>query len=150
MIRNSITLLQYAGYLFVIGLASVLYNAATGEAGFNKHGLSGLYACGGSAVLAAIFGVLTGKSKEWAAWAGLILAFLLLSFGGYKVFDMLRNIDAHTVDLIKKRAEEGLTLTDEAARKAIYYRAGIFGALFAFSLHAFLKLGTALRAGKTA
>ena len=26
----------------------------------------------------------------------------------------------------------------------------IFGALFAFSLHAFLKLGTALRAGKTA
>jgi len=150
MIRNSITLLQFAGYLFIVGLASVFYNAATGEAGFNKHGVTGLYACGGSAVLIALFGFLTGKGKEWAAWAGLVLAFLLLAFGGQTLFGILRDVDGKALELIRKRAEAGETLTEAAARSAMLYRAGIFGALFVFSLLTFLKLGLALRRGKTA
>ncbi len=150
MIRNSITLFQYAGYLFVIGLASVFYNAATREAGWNPHGISGLYACGGSAVVAGILAWLTGKGKEGAAWAGLVLAFLLLAFAGQKLFGIVRDVDASAVDLIAKRKEAGEILTHDAARSSMIYRAVIFGALFVFSLMTFMKLGLALRRGKTA
>src|SRR6188472_1407281 len=65
MQRNSITLLQYAGFLLVVGLASAFYSAADRTAGWNPHGASGLYACGGSAVVIAILGWLTSKGKEW-------------------------------------------------------------------------------------
>lgn len=145
MIRNSITLFQYAGYLLVIGLASALYNAATGEAGWNRHGASGLYACGGSAVLAAVLGYLTGKGKEWAAWTGLAICFLLLAYGGQTLFTLVRDIDGNAHKVVADRA-----ITLEAARSTILYKAGIFGALFVFSLLTFLKLGTSLRRGKTA
>ena len=148
MVRNSITLLQYAGYLLVIGLASAFYNAATGEAGFNKHGVTGLYACGGSAVVIALFGWLTGKGKEWAAWAGLVLTFVLLAFGGQTLFSLVRDVDGKALELATKRAADGETLTVAAARSAVLYRAGIFGALFVFSLLTFLKLGISLRRGK--
>lgn len=151
MIRNSVTLLQYAGYLLVVGLASAFYNAATGEAGFNRHGASGLIACGGSAVLVFIFGWLTGKGKEWAAWAGLALSFLLLAYGGKTLFSLLSRVDQNATELIVSRAKEYKEeLTDAAARNAILYKAGIFGALFFFSLWTFLRLGTSLRRGKAA
>ncbi len=148
MIRNSVTLLQYAGYLLVIGLASAFYNAATGEAGFNKHGASGLYACGGSAVLAFVFGWLTGKGKEWASWAGLVLSFVLFAYGGSTLFSLLRDVDHNAIELVAKRAKDGEVLAETAAKNAILYKAGIFGALFVFSLLTFLKLGTTLRRSK--
>jgi hypothetical protein len=150
MIRNSITLLQYAGYLLVIALASVFYNPAEGSAGFNKHGLTGLYVCGGAAALIAVLGVLTGKGKEGAAWAGLVISFVLLAFGGQKLFSFVRDIEGHALELIAKRATDGEVLTQSAAHDSIVYRAIIFGALFIFSLLTFLKLGLALRRGKTA
>jgi len=150
MIRNSVTLLQYAGYLLVVGLASAFYNAATGEAGFNKHGVSGLIACGSAAVVVFILGWLTGKGKEWAAWTGLVLSFILFAYGAHTVFGLLRDVDLSTIDLVKKRAEAGETLTDQAAKNAVLYKAGIFGAMFIFSLLTFLKLGTAVRRSKSA
>ena len=150
MIRNSITLFQYAGYLLVIGLASAIYNAATGEAGWNRHGASGLYACGGSAVVATVLGYLAGKGKELAAWTGLALSFMLLSYGGYKFFSLLRDVDHNAIELLLERAKGGEILTEQAARSTILYKAGIFGTLFVFSMGTFLRLGTSLRRGKSA
>jgi hypothetical protein len=150
MIRNSITLLQFAGYLLVIGLASAFYNAATGEVGFNPHGVSGLYACGGSAVAIGLFGWLTGKGKEWAAWAGLVLSFVLFAYGGYKVFSTMRDVDASAREIMNLRFRDGEPITFEGARISALYKAGTFGALLIFSLGTFLRLGLSLRHGKAA
>ena len=148
MTRNSVSLLQYSGYLLVAALASVFYNAATGEAGYNAHGITGLASCGGAAVLSAVLGILTGKGQSWAAWVGLTLSFVLFAFGGHKVFDILRDLDASALDIYKKRAAEGIT--ENGARNAAIYRAGIFGFMMIVSLLTFLKLGLSLRHGKTA
>lgn len=145
MQRNSITLLQYAGFLLVVGLASAFYSAADRTAGWNPHGATGLYVCGGAAVVTFIFGLLTGKGKEWAAWAGLALAFLLLAYGGKTLFTIVRDVSGQAADVIQKRG-----ISQEAAERTVYYKAAIFGALFVFSISAFLRLGLSLRRGGTA
>lgn len=145
MQRNSVTLFQYAGYLLVIGLASAFYSAGESRAGWNSHGASGLYACGGAAVVVGVLGWLTGKGKEWAAWAGLAVAFLLLAYGGKTCFALLRDV---TGNASKVAAERSISM--EAAERVVYYKAGIFGVMAVFSISAFLRLGLALRRAKAA
>jgi hypothetical protein len=148
MQRISITLFQYAGFLLVVGLASAFYNAATREAGWNAHGATGLYACGGSAVVVGLMAWLTGKGMEGAAWVGLALAFLLVSYGSWTLFKLLRDVDGNAQEVLIKRAAEQLTIED--ARRVVLYKAGIFGAMVIFSLSALLRLATPLRRSKTA
>ena len=146
MQRNSITLFQYAGFLLVVGLASAFYSAATREAGWNAHGATGLYVCGGAAVVIAVLAWLTGKGKELAAWAGLLLAFVLFAYGAFKLFTMVRDLDGQAAEVMKLRTE----LAEDAARRVVLYKAGIFGALAIFSISAFLRLGLSLRHEKSA
>jgi hypothetical protein len=145
MERNCITLYQFAGFLLVVGLASAFYSAADRSVGWNAHGASGLYACGGSAVVAAILAYFTGKGKEGAAWAGLALAFLLLSYGGYTLFTTVRDISG-AADVVQEKRN----ITHEAAERVVIYKACIFGAMTIFALNAFLRLGVSLRQPKTA
>ena len=145
MERNSISLFQYAGYLLIIGLASALYSAADRSIGWNAHGASGLYACGGAAVVVALMAWLTGKRMEWAAWVGLVLAFVLLAYGGQTLFKLVRDV---TGEALKVAADRGIN--KEAAERVVLYKAGIFGAMAIFSLGTFMRLGLALRRGKTA
>ena len=145
MQRNSITLFQYAGFLLVVGLASAFYSAADRTAGWNTHGATGLYACGGSAVIVSIMAWLTGKGKEWAAWVGLVLAFLLLAYGGKTLFALVRDVPGHALKIATDRG-----IDPEDAERAVLYKAGIFGMMAIFSLSTFLRLGLALRRGKTA
>jgi hypothetical protein len=140
MERNSITLLQYAGFLLVVGLASAFYSAADRTVGWNPHGVSGLAACGGAAVIIGVLGVLVAKGQPWAQWAGVALAFLLLSFGGMQVFKIGRDIEKPAAEMAVKRG-----ITQEAAERAMIYRVGIFGAMTLFSLQAFMRVGLALR-----
>lgn len=145
MERNAITLLQYAGFLLVVGLASAFYSAADRTVGWNPHGVSGLIACGGAAALIAVLGILTGKGKSAAAWVGLALAFLLLSYGGMKTFQTLRSLAEEGVKLAASRG-----ITQEAAERSLLYKSWIFGAMALFSLNAFMRLGMSLRSDKTA
>ena len=145
MQRNSITLFQYAGFLLVVGLASAFYSAADRTAGWNAHGATGLYACGGSAVIVALMAWLTGKGKEWAAWVGLVLAFLLLAYGGKTLFTLVRDVPGQALKVATERG-----IDPEDAERVVLYKAGIFGVMAIFSLSAFLRLGLALRHGKTA
>jgi len=145
MERNSITLLQYAGFLLVVGLASAFYSAADRTVGWNIHGASGLKACGCAALLIAVLGILTGKGKAMAAWVGLALAFLLLSYGGMTLFKTLRDVSGAAVEVAADRG-----ITQQAAERAVLYKAGIFGAMAVFSLSAFMRLGLSLRNDKTA
>lgn len=174
MQRNSITLFQYAGFLLVVGLASAFYSAADRTAGWNPHGATGLYACGGSALIIALMAWLTGKGKEWAAWVGLVLAFVLLAYGGQTLFKLVRDVPGQAILAVSARDEKiaeqiraadeisggrrkeghGVIIYDyldyEAAHRVVLYKAGIFGMMAIFSLSAFLRLGLALRHGKTA
>jgi hypothetical protein len=145
MQRNSIILLQYAGFLLVVGLASAFYSAADRTAGWNPHGKSGLIACGSAAVVAAVFGWLTGKRKEWAAWAGLALSFILLAYGGSTLFSTVRDVSGLAAKVAVERG-----IDQAAAERTILYKAAIFGAMFVFSVSAFLRLGFSLRRGGTA
>lgn len=150
MQRNSITLFQYAGFLLVVGLASAFYSAADRTAGWNPHGASGLYACGGAALIIAVMAWLVGKGRQGAAWVGLALAFLLFAYGGKTLFALLRDVSGNVDQLVVERAKKGDILTTEAAHRTILYKAGIFGAMAIFSLSAFLRLGLALARGKSA
>ena len=145
MQRNSITLFQYAGFLLVVGLASAFYSAADRTAGWNAHGATGLYACGGSALIIALMAWLTGKGNEWAAWVGLVLAFLLLAFGGKTLFTIVRDVGGQALKVAMERG-----IDPEDAERVVLYKAGIFGVMAIFSLSAFLRLGLALRRGQTA
>lgn len=145
MQRNSISLFQYAGYLLIIGLASAFYSAATREVGWNAHGATGLYVCGGVAVVVALMAWLTGKGNELAAWVGLGLAFLLLAYGGWTLFTLLRDVPGQALKVATDRGIE-----PEDAERVVLYKAGIFGVMAIFSLGTFLRLGVALRRGKTA
>ena len=127
MQRIAIILQQYAGYLLVVGLASVFYNPQARVVGWYGEGKTGLIALGASAVLAFICGALAGKGKQAAGWAGIGLAFMLLSFCGYKAFSIARGV-------------AGDTLADHK-----WYQATLFGIAFFFSVLTFIKLGTALR-----
>ena len=109
-----------------------------------------MYACGGAAVVIAVTAVLNRKGMGMAAWAGLLLAFLLLAYGGKTVFSLLRDIDGNAAQLVIDRAKKSEVITPEAAQRTIVYKAGIFAAMTAFSLNAFLRLGLALRRGKEA
>ncbi|HEX2749111.1 MAG TPA: hypothetical protein VHM91_13985 [Verrucomicrobiales bacterium] len=151
MQRISIILFQYAGFLLVCGLASVLYSAETRTAGWNGHGISGLIACGSAAVIIAITAVLAGKGKGNAVWAALGLAFILLSYGGFTFFKLVRDIPGNATEMINKRAaDKKEDLKREDAERAITYKAGVFGVMALFSLSAFVRLGTAVRNEKTA
>ena len=152
MQRLSIVLFQYAGFLLVCGLASVLYSAETRTAGWNGHGISGLIACGSAAVVIAIMGVLAGRGKGMAVWVGLGLAFMLLTYGGFTFFKLVRDIPGNAAEAITKRAAgpKGEVLTMDAAERAVAYKAGVFGVMALFSLSAFVRLGTAVRHEKTA
>jgi hypothetical protein len=150
MQRNSITLLQYAGFLLICGLASVLYSAETRTAGWNGHGISGLIACGSAAVVVALMGWLAGKGKEVAVWIGVGLAFILLSYGGYTFFKLIRDVPGNAADLVASRAAKGEVIALEAAERSIQYKAGVFAAMAFFSITAFLRLGLSLRRGGTA
>lgn len=145
MQRNSITLFQFAGYLLIIGLASAFYSAADRSVGWNAHGATGLYACGGSAVVIALMAWLTGKGKEWAAWVGLVLAFVLLAYGGKTLFTLLRDVSGQALKVATDRG-----IDPEDAERVVLYKAGIFGVMAIFSLGTFLRLGVALRRGKSA
>lgn len=145
MQRNSITLFQYAGFLLVVGLASAFYSAADRTAGWNAHGATGLYACGGAALIIALMAWLTGKGNEWAAWVGLVLAFLLLAFGGKTLFTIVRDVGGQALKVATDRG-----IAPEDAERVVLYKAGIFGAMAIFSLSAFVRLGLSLRHGKSA
>lgn len=132
MQRISITLLQYAGYLFVIGLASVLYNAADRSLGWNPKGVSGLIALGCSGAVALVLGLFAGKGKEWAGWGGVILSFALLSYCGMKAFQTARGVSGGDI--------EGHH----------WYKALLFAIAAVFSISAFLRVGLIMRQGKTA
>jgi hypothetical protein len=140
MQRISIVLLQYAGFLLVCGLASVLYSAETRTAGWNPHGISGLIACGGGALIAALMGLLAGKGKGFAVWVGLALAFLFLSYGGFKFFNLIRDVSGNAAPVVTERK-----ISQEDAERTVIYKAGVFGAAALFSLIAFLRLGTGVR-----
>ena len=145
MQRNSISLFQYAGYLLIIGLASAFYSAATRELGWNAHGATGLYVCGGVAVVIALMAWLTGKGHELAAWVGLGLAFILFAYGAWTLFTLLRDIPGQALKVATDRG-----IDPEDAERVVLYKAGIFGVMAIFSLGTFLRLGVALRRGKSA
>ncbi len=150
MQRTSIILLQYAGFLLVIGLASVFYSAETRTAGWNQRGISGLIACGGAAAVVAVMGFQVARGKSVAAWVGLTIAFLLLSYGGFTAFKLLRDVDGNAWKLVGDRLKEGVVLIPQDAERAILYKAGIFGFMAIFSLSAFIRLGAILRNDRTA
>jgi hypothetical protein len=127
MQRIAITLQQYAGYLLVTGLASAFYNAADKTFGWNDKGKSGLIALGAFAVLAFIFGVIAAEGKKWAGWAGLVLSFFLLCFGGSKAFSTGRAISAGDKP------------------EYLWFQVILFAVTMVFSIFTFIKLGTALR-----
>ena len=132
MQRISITLLQYAGYLLILGLASVFYNAADRSIGWNPKGVSGLIALGSSAAVAALLGFFAGKGKEWAGWGGVILSFALLSYCGMTAFKTARGVSSGELD------------------GHLWYKAALFGITVIFSISAFLRVGVIMRRGKTA
>ncbi len=132
MQRIAITLQQYAGYLLVIGLASVFYNPDARTVGWYAAGKTGLIALGASALLVFLCGVIAGKGKEAGGWVGLVLNFLLLSFCGYKAFSIARQVSDGTLADYK------------------WYQATLFAVAFVFSVLTFIKLGTSLRRDKLA
>lgn len=132
MQRISITLLQYAGYLLVIGLASAFYNAADGTLGWNPKGSTGLIALGISAAVALVLGLIAGKGKEWAAWGGVVLSFVLLAYTGMTAFKTARGVSSGDL--------EG----------HLWYKAALFAITAVFSISTFLRIGLALRRGKSA
>jgi hypothetical protein len=95
-------------------------------------------------------GWLAGKGKEVAVWIGLGLAFILLSYGGYTFFKLIRDVPGNAVDLVASRAAKGEVIALEAAERSIQYKAGVFAAMAFFSITAFLRLGLSLRRGGTA
>src|SRR5687767_4661192 len=120
MQRISTTLLQYAGYLLVIGLASAFYNAADRTLGWNPKGSTGLIALGISAAVALALGFMAGKGREWAGWGGLVLSFVLLAYTGMTAFKTARGVSSGDL--------EG----------HLWYKAALFAITAVFSISAFL------------
>ena len=132
MQRISIYLLQYAGYLLIIGLASAFYNAADRLMGWNPKGASGLIALGSSAAVALLLGLFAGKGKTWAGWGGVVLSFALLSYCGMTAFKTARGVSSGEL--------EG----------HLWYKAVLFAITAVFSISAFLRVGLIMRRGRTA
>ena len=127
MQRISVILLQYAGYLFVLGLASAFYNAADRTPGWNPKGVSGLIALGIFAVVSLVLGMVAGKGRSWAGWAGLILSFVLFAYTALTAFKTARGVSAGDLD------------------GHLWYKAALFAITALFSISTFLRLGVILR-----
>ena len=132
MQRISITLLQYAGYLLVIGLASAFYNAANGTLGWNPKGSTGLIALGISAAVALVLGLIAGKGREWAGWGGIVLSFVLFAYTAVTAFKTARGVSSGDLE------------------EHLWYKAALFAITAVFSISTFLRIGLAMRRGKLA
>lgn len=136
-------LFTYAVGLVILGLASVLYSADTGQFGWNPDGKTGLFVCGGIGILMALLSGFAGQGARWAVVVALVISFVLLSFGGSRAFSTFRDVGAAGAGFAEKYG-----ITQEAAEKRVRFRGALMGGVGLLSLFAFMRTAMFLSRGR--